>query len=79
VARDKRRGIPAGANPLYHTGEHLHAPEVVSGWRSSALSEGLGTRLVTYADDIVICAGGATTKRRLLHRLREIMSKLKRP
>ncbi len=39
------------------------------------LERSLGSRIVTYADDLVICAGRA--KRRGLQRLREIMGKLK--
>jgi RNA-directed DNA polymerase len=48
----------------------------VLGWEKLGLEQSLGTRLVTYADDLVIlCRRGSAEK--ALHRLREIMSKLK--
>ena len=65
----------AGLTPLTTTGEHLHAP-VVRGWKKLGLERSLGTRLVTYADDLVIlCRRGNAEA--ALHRLREIMGKLK--
>jgi len=48
----------------------------VLGWKKLALEQSLGTRLVTYADDLVIlCRRGSAEK--ALHDLREIMGKLK--
>src|ERR1700730_13523600 len=45
-------------------------------WKKLGLERSLGTRLVTYADDLVIlCRRGNAEA--ALHRLREIMSKLK--
>ena len=48
----------------------------VLGWKKLGLEQSLGTRLVTYADDLVILCrrGNAETA---LHHLREIMGKLK--
>ena len=48
----------------------------VLGWKKLGLEQSLGTRLVTYADDLVILCrrGSAETA---LHYLREIMGKLK--
>jgi formate hydrogenlyase subunit 3/multisubunit Na+/H+ antiporter MnhD subunit len=48
----------------------------VLGWKKLGLEQSLGTRLVTYADDLVILCrrGSAETA---LHHLREIMGKLK--
>jgi hypothetical protein len=48
----------------------------VLGWKKLGLERSLGTRLVTYADDLVIlCRRGSAEK--ALHHLHEIMGKLK--
>jgi RNA-directed DNA polymerase len=48
----------------------------VLGWKKLGLEQSLGTRLVTYADDLVIlCRRGSAEK--ALHHLHEIMGKLK--
>ena len=48
----------------------------VLGWKKLGLEQSLGTRLVTYADDLVIlCRRGSAEK--ALHHLRAIMGKLK--
>ena len=48
----------------------------VLGWKKLGLERSLGTRLVTYADDLVIlCRRGNAEA--ALHRLREIMGKLR--
>jgi hypothetical protein len=48
----------------------------VLGWKKLGLEHSLGTRLVTYADDLVIlCRKGSAEE--ALHHLREIMGKLK--
>jgi hypothetical protein len=48
----------------------------VLGWKKLGLERSLGTRLVTYADDLVIlCRRGNAES--ALHHLREIMDKLK--
>ena len=48
----------------------------VLGWKKLGLERSLGTRLVTYADDLVIlCQRGSAEK--ALHHLRAIMDKLK--
>ena len=48
----------------------------VLGWKKLGLERSLGTRLVTYADDLVIlCRRGNAGA--ALHRLREITGKLK--
>ena len=48
----------------------------VLGWKKLGLEKSLGTRLITYADDLVIlCRRGNAEA--ALHRLREIMGKLK--
>ena len=48
----------------------------VLGWKMFGLERSLGSRLVTYADDLVIlCRKGKAAE--ALQRLREIMGKLK--
>ena len=48
----------------------------VLGWKKLGLEQSLGTRLVTYADDLVIlCRRGNAEN--ALHHLRRIMGKLK--
>jgi len=74
-ARDSRRGIPQGS-PLSPLLANLYMRRFVLGWKKLGLERSLGTRLVTYADDLVILCrrGNAETA---LHHLREIMGKLK--
>src|SRR5216683_1502199 len=52
------------------------ARRFVLGWRKLGLEQSLGTRIVTYADDLVILCRKGTAEEALL-RLREIMGKLK--
>src|SRR6201982_210697 len=74
-ARDSRRGIPQGS-PLSPLLANLYMRRVVLGWKKLGLEHRLGTRLVTYADDLVIlCRRGSAEK--ALHHLRAIMGKLK--
>jgi group II intron reverse transcriptase/maturase len=74
-ARDKRRGIPQGS-PISPLLANLYMRRFVLGWKKLGLERSLGTRLVTYADDLVIlCRKGNAAE--ALQRLREIMGKLK--
>jgi group II intron reverse transcriptase/maturase len=74
-ARDKRRGIPQGS-PLSPLLANLYMRRLVLGWKKLGLEQSLGTRIVTYADDLVIlCRKGKAEE--ALVRLREITSKLK--
>src|SRR6266850_6356786 len=74
-ARDSRRGIPQGS-PLSPLLANIYMRRFVLGWKKLGLERSLGTRLVIYADDLVILCrqGNAETA---LHHLREIMGKLK--
>jgi RNA-directed DNA polymerase len=74
-ARDNRRGIPQGA-PISPLLANLYMRRFVLGWKMLGLERSLGTRIVTYADDLVIlCRKGKAED--ALQRLREIMGKLK--
>ena len=74
-ARDNRRGIPQGS-PISPLLANLYMRRFVLGWKKLGLERRLGTRIVTYADDLVIlCRKGNADE--ALQRLREIMGKLK--
>jgi RNA-directed DNA polymerase len=74
-ARDRRRGIPQGS-PISPLLANLYMRRFVLGWKKLGLEQSLGTRIVTYADDLVIlCRKGKAEE--VLHRLRELMGKLK--
>jgi group II intron reverse transcriptase/maturase len=74
-ARDNRCGIPQGS-PLSPLLANIYMRRFVLGWKKLGLERSLGTRLVTYADDLVIlCRRGNAEA--ALHHLREIMGKLK--
>jgi RNA-directed DNA polymerase len=74
-AKDKRRGIPQGS-PISPLLANLYMRRFVLGWKKLGLERSLGSRIVTYADDLVIlCRKGKAAE--ALQRLREIMGRLK--
>jgi group II intron reverse transcriptase/maturase len=74
-ARDNRRGIPQGS-PISPLLANLYMRRFVRGWKMLGLERSLGTRIVTYADDLVIlCRKGKAEA--ALSRLHELMGKLK--
>jgi len=74
-ARDNRRGIPQGS-PISPLLANLYMRRFVLGWKKLGLERSLGSRIVTYADDLVIlCKKGKAGE--ALQQLREIMGKLK--
>src|SRR5665213_2873537 len=74
-ARDSGRGIPQGS-PISPLLANLYMRRFVLAWRKLGLEESLGTRIVTYADDLVIlCRRGNAEE--ALQQMREIMGKLK--
>ncbi len=74
-AKDKGRGIPQGS-PISPLLSNLYMRRFVLGWKKLGLERSLGSRIVTYADDLVIlCKRGKAEE--ALHWMRVIMSKLK--
>ena len=74
-ARDERRGIPQGS-PISPLLANLYMRRFVLGWKKLGLEHSLGTRIVNYADDLVILCRKSTADE-ALQRLREIMGRLK--
>ena len=73
-ARDNRRGIPQGS-PISPLLANLYMRRFVLGWKKLGLERSLGSRIVTYADDLVmLCRKGKAEE--ALQRLREIMGRL---
>ena len=74
-ARDNRRGIPQGS-PISPLLANLYMRRFVLGWKKLGLERSLGSRIVTYADDLVIlCRRGKAEE--ALQQLRQVMGKLK--
>src|ERR1700690_2343791 len=74
-ARDKRRGIPQGS-PISPLLANIYMRRFVLGWKMFGLERTLRSRLITYADDLVIlCRRGKAEA--ALQRLRGVMGKLK--
>jgi hypothetical protein len=75
AARDNRRGIPQGS-PISPPLANLYMRRFVLGWKMPGLEHSLGSRIVTYADDLVILCRKGKVEQALLH-LRALMGKLK--
>ena len=74
-SKDNRRGIPQGS-PISPLLANLYMRRFVLRWKKLGLEQSLGTRIVTYADDLVIlCRRGRAEE--ALQQLRAIMSALK--
>jgi group II intron reverse transcriptase/maturase len=74
-AKDNRRGIPQGS-PISPLLANLYMRRFVLGWKKLGLEQSLGSRIVTYADDLVIlCRRGKAEE--ALQQLRAIMGALK--
>ena len=75
VAKDSGRGIPQGS-PISPLLANLYMRRFVLAWKRLGLERLLGSKIVTYADDLVIlCRRGKAAE--ALHYLRAIMGKLK--
>lgn len=74
-AKDNRRGIPQGS-PISPLLSNLYMRRILLRWKQLGLERRLGSRIVTYADDLVIlCHRGKAEE--ALHWLRAIMAQLK--
>jgi len=74
-AKDSGRGIPQGS-PISPLLSNLYMRRFVLAWKNLGLERELGSRIVTYADDLVIlCKRGKAED--ALQRMRTIMGKLK--
>jgi RNA-directed DNA polymerase len=74
-AKDSGRGIPQGS-PISPLLANLYMRRFVLEWKRRGLEKRLRSRIVTYADDLVIlCRRGKAEE--ALQRLREIMARLK--
>ncbi len=74
-AKDTGRGIPQGS-PLSPLLANVYMRRFVLGWKKLGLESRLGTRIVAYADDLVIlCRKGSAQA--ALAAMRELMGKLK--
>ena len=74
-AKDKQRGIPQGS-PISPLLANIYMRRFVLEWKRRGLEKRLRSRIVTYADDLVIlCRRGKAEE--ALQRLREIMARLK--
>jgi group II intron reverse transcriptase/maturase len=75
AAKDSGRGIPQGS-PISPLLSNLYMRRCVLAWKKLGLERKLGSRIVTYADDLVIlCKRGKAEE--ALQQMREIMGKLK--
>jgi RNA-directed DNA polymerase len=74
-AKDSRRGIPQGS-PISPLLANLYMRRFVLGWKKLGLERSLCSRIVAYADDLVILCRYGKAEEALRH-LREIMGKLK--
>jgi group II intron reverse transcriptase/maturase len=74
-AKDERRGIPQGS-PISPLLANLYMRRFVLGWKKLGLEQRLGSRIVTYADDLVILCRKGKAEEALQH-LRAIMGQLK--
>ena len=74
-AKDSGRGIPQGS-PISPLLANLYMRRFVVGWKKLGLEERLGSRIVTYADDLVILCTRGNAEQALVW-MRELMGRLK--
>jgi hypothetical protein len=71
--RDEKRGTPQGS-PLSPLLSNIYMRRFVLGWKHLGYERRLGARVVTYADDLVICCKGSAEE--ALNAMRVIMTRL---
>lgn len=71
---DEKRGTPQGS-PLSPLLSNIYMRRFVLGWKHLGYERRLGARVVTYADDLVICCKGSAEE--ALNALRVIMTRMK--
>jgi len=74
-AKDSRRGIPQGS-PISSLLANLYMRRFVLAWKKLGFEQRFGSRIVTYADDLVILCKRGKAEDAML-RMREVMGKLK--
>jgi group II intron reverse transcriptase/maturase len=74
-SKERKRGIPQGS-PISPLLANIYMRRFVLGWKNRKLDQSLGSRIVTYADDLVILCGKDKAEAALSH-LHAIMGKLK--
>lgn len=72
--RDEKRGIPQGS-PLSPLLSNLYMRRFILGWKQLGYERRLGARIVSYADDLVICCKGSAEE--ALRAMQGIMMRLK--
>jgi group II intron reverse transcriptase/maturase len=72
--KDRGRGVPQGApaSPLL---ANLYMRRFVLGWKKKHLDRKLGAKIVSYADDFVICCKGNAEE--AMTEMRQLMARLK--
>ena len=81
TAKDTGRGVPQGA-PISPLLANLYMRRFVLGWKKRGLETRLGAKIVSYADDLVICCKGSaeqamTEMRRLMEQLKLTINETK--
>jgi group II intron reverse transcriptase/maturase len=81
TAKDTGRGVPQGA-PISPLLANLYMRRFVLGWKKRGLEERFGAKIVSYADDLVICCRGSaeqamTEMRRLMEQLKLTVNETK--
>ena len=72
--RDEKRGLPQGS-PLSPLLSNLYMRRFVLGWKRLGYEQQFGGRIVTYADDLVICCKRGADE--ALGKMRQIMQRLR--